>query len=91
VFCEVGDPTNGLVELRRVLRNAALLFMLEHVRPSGWPGTLASWLTRVIGPLLGEHLDRDAEAFALRAGFSTRQRDWLLRDVVVMLELRAPG
>jgi ubiquinone/menaquinone biosynthesis C-methylase UbiE len=71
VFCSVADPHAGLVELRRVLRPAGTLRMLEHVRSTRpWQARLQdaaqpAW-TRFTG---GCHPNRDTEAAVARAGF----------------------
>lgn len=87
VFCEVGDPVRGLSEIRRVIGPAAPLLMLEHVRPRGWRGAIADALTRLTAPVAGEHLNRDPEALARRAGFAIVAREWVWSDVVRLLEL----
>jgi ubiquinone/menaquinone biosynthesis C-methylase UbiE len=89
VFCEVGDPVAGLVDVGRVLRQGAPFLMLEHVRPAGWLGRMAGLLTRVTAPLWGEHLDRDAAAAVRRAGLRVERQTWLWRDVVTLIEVRA--
>ena len=71
VFCSVGDPRSGLAEIKRVLRPAGELRMLEHVR------SLIPWRARmqdVIQPVWtwaagGCHPNRDTEMAVEAAGF----------------------
>ncbi len=69
-FCSVVDVPQGLAELRRVLRDAGELRMLEHVRSTGLAGRCQDWLqpawTTISG---GCHLNRDTEAAVEAAGF----------------------
>jgi len=90
VFCEVAEPAGALAEVGRTLRPGAPLLMLEHVRPGGWPGRAADLVTRLTGPLWGEHFDRDAAAAVRRAGLLVRREAWLWRDAVTLIEAEAP-
>lgn len=71
VFCSVNRPGKGLVEIRRVLRGAGTLRMMEHVR-SEMP--LVGWLQDLLQPVWtlitgGCHPNRDTEETVRSAGF----------------------
>jgi ubiquinone/menaquinone biosynthesis C-methylase UbiE len=71
VFCSVGDVRRGLDEVKRVLRPAGELRMLEHVRSGvAWQARLQDLVqpmwTAVAG---GCHPNRDTETAVERAGF----------------------
>jgi len=71
VFCSVDDPRRGLEEVKRVLRPAGELRMLEHVRsPIPWRARMQD----VIQPVWtwaagGCHPNRDTEGAVEAAGF----------------------
>ena len=89
LFCEVADPLAGLRELRRVLRPGGSLHLLEHVRPRGRVlGGAARALTRLTGPLFGEHFDRLTHDTVRRAGFTLERTDWRLRGALVQVIAR---
>jgi ubiquinone/menaquinone biosynthesis C-methylase UbiE len=72
VFCSVPDPRRGLAEIRRVLRPAGTLRMLEHVRSTiPWRARLQDRLqpawTRIAG---GCHPNRDTERLVETSGFA---------------------
>jgi ubiquinone/menaquinone biosynthesis C-methylase UbiE len=85
VFCSVGDPEAGLLEVARVLQPGGCLRMLEHVRPRSRFG---AWLARFLQPPWtaltgGCRPDRDTEGTVRRMGFRvdphTRRSRWILR------------
>ena len=71
VFCSVPDPRRGLAEVRRVLRPAGALRMLEHVRSTRrWKARAQDALQPVWTRLTGGcHPNRDTERTVEAAGF----------------------
>jgi ubiquinone/menaquinone biosynthesis C-methylase UbiE len=72
VFCSVSDPRRGLAEVKRVLRPAGELRMLEHVRSTKrwgarWQDVIQPAWTRLSG---GCHPNRDTERNVETAGFT---------------------
>src|SRR5712692_2220258 len=71
VFCSVGDVPRGLDEMKRVLRPAGELRMLEHVRSRvAWRARLQDLIQPVWTAVAGGcHPNRDTEAAVEHAGF----------------------
>jgi ubiquinone/menaquinone biosynthesis C-methylase UbiE len=73
VFCSVADPAAALAEVRRVLRPAGRLVLIEHVRGEGRVARWQERLTPLHRKLAGNcHLDRDTKTALDVAGFDTR-------------------
>jgi ubiquinone/menaquinone biosynthesis C-methylase UbiE len=77
VFCSVDDPDRGLAEIRRILRPAGELRMLEHVRSTN---PLMAWWQDLIQPAWtvvagGCRPNRTTETTAERCGFVIDRRD----------------
>jgi ubiquinone/menaquinone biosynthesis C-methylase UbiE len=73
VFCSVADPPAALAEVRRVLRPAGRLVLIEHVRGEGRVARWQERLTPLHRKLAGNcHLDRDTKSAIDAAGFDTR-------------------
>ncbi len=72
VFCSVGDPAQGMQEIKRVLKPQGTLFLFEHVRSqSAWIARLQDALVPVTTRLFGNcHWNRDTARTVQEAGFA---------------------
>ena len=72
VFCSVGDPAQGMQEIKRVLKPQGTLFLFEHVRSqSACIAHLQDALVPVTTRLFGNcHWNRDTARTVQEAGFA---------------------
>lgn len=95
VWCEVDDPARSVSEAVEVLADGGRMVMLDHVRPSGGAGRLADLLTRISGPLVGEHWNRDTRTYVAPAPLRTLTEETLsggwMRMLVLERESRCRG
>ena len=68
VFCSVVSPRRAFNELRRVVKPAGTIFLLEHVRPQGFLGPVFDLLNLVTVPLCDDHFNRRTAEQAQAAG-----------------------
>ena len=92
-LCTIASPTRALSEIRRVLRPAGVVRMLEHVRAENpAAGRIQDWLTpawrRVAG---GCRLDRRTTRLVAEAGFALEAIQREMGGLVVKLTARAPS
>jgi ubiquinone/menaquinone biosynthesis C-methylase UbiE len=71
VFCSVGDPAQGIQEIKRVLKPQGTLFLFEHVRSQrAWVARLQDGLVPLTTRLFGNcHWNRNTPRTVQEAGF----------------------
>lgn len=71
------DPVRATAESVEALGDGGRMAMLDHVRPSGGAGRLADLATRISGPLVGEHWNRDTRVYVEPAPLRTLREESL--------------
>lgn len=69
VFCSVSSPSEGLSELRRVLKIGGKLMLLEHVRPPGILGYAFDVFNIVSKALIDDCFNRRTAELVRSSGF----------------------
>ncbi len=69
LFCQLKNPQLGMAELYRVLKPGGQLLLLEHVRTFGTFGRLLEIISGPLYKMTGDHIARDTEEIAAKAGF----------------------
>jgi ubiquinone/menaquinone biosynthesis C-methylase UbiE len=87
LFCSVAEPARALAEVRRVLRPAGRLVLIEHTRGRG----LGAWLTDRLHPLWFAwngvcHLNRETTQAVLAAGFQLVREESRFLGIFRMIE-----
>jgi ubiquinone/menaquinone biosynthesis C-methylase UbiE len=90
VFCSIPDPGTAFGELRRVIRPAGTLVLLEHVRPPGWPGYLFDSFNALTVALIDDHFNRETADAAQSAGFKLLEVRRKARGIVNLIICRNP-
>jgi ubiquinone/menaquinone biosynthesis C-methylase UbiE len=68
VLCSVPNPENVFAELRRIVRQAGKIVLLEHVRPNGLFGYVFDFLNIFTVPFIEDHFNRQTARLAENAG-----------------------
>ncbi len=88
VFCSVVSPRQAFTELRRVVKPAGTILLLEHVRPNGLLGPIFDLLNLVTVPLCDDHFNRRTAAEARAAGFQSVQVEKRMLGIINLIVCR---
>lgn len=68
VFCSIPNPENAFAELKRVVKPAGRIVLLEHVRPRGPLGFAFDFLNIFTVALIEDHFNRQTAKLAENSG-----------------------
>jgi ubiquinone/menaquinone biosynthesis C-methylase UbiE len=94
LFCVLADEQQvpALLELRRVVRPAGIIRLLEYVRPHGKLRRLSVALWEPwVGWAYGAGFDRNTAAHIHEAGLELLDARFVVDDIMQLLTLRVPG
>ncbi len=89
VFCSVPDPIKGLRELGRVTKPAGSIYLLEHVRPSGFLGNVADILNPLVVRMQGANINRYTVENVIKAGLTIERVEDLWHGIVKLIVARS--
>ena len=88
VFCSVKSPAEAFAELRRVVKPAGPIVLLEHVRPGGLLGPIFDLLSLLTVSLFDDHCNRRTADEARRAGLCVEHIEKKARGVFNLILLK---
>ena len=88
VFCSLTSPDQPFSEIRRVLKPAGMLLLLEHVRPDGLLGPIFDLLNLITVPLFNDHFNRRTAMAACAAGLEVVKIEKSMLGIINLIVCR---
>jgi ubiquinone/menaquinone biosynthesis C-methylase UbiE len=88
VFCSLARPEEAFAELRRVVKQAGTVILLEHVRPNGLLGPVFDLLNLVTVPLFDDHFNRRTAEEAQANGLQLVKVERSLLGIINLISCR---
>jgi phosphatidylethanolamine/phosphatidyl-N-methylethanolamine N-methyltransferase len=88
VFCSLARPDEAFKELRRVVKPAGVVLLLEHVRPDGLLGPVFDLMNLISVPLFADHCNRRTAEAAHAAGLNVVKVEKSLLGIINLISCR---